>query len=341
MNRKTIFSILMLVLLISTLTACKKKGEDEKYTLRIGTTLAPNHALSQGAEYFAKRMDELTDGKVEVWTFPGASLGGEKQMLESMMAGGLDFAIITQSPLTNWIPEMRLVDLPFLFHTEEEVDYILGGEIGNHLFSYLPDYGLYGYGWAENGFRQITNSKRPVKVPADLDGMLIRTMENPLMMDAVSSWGGSPTPLPTGEIYTALQQGTVDGQENPTNQIISQKYYEAQKYLTYTNHFYSPCIFYGSKARIDKLPEDIQEDIKIAAAEACEFQRELSRKQMREADAEMDQYLECYTPTPEELQLWIDASAPTYENYASDIGKDVIDRTQELLKEFRENGGKQ
>lgn len=332
-----IFLIVVIILSVFIFTGFSHSKGDDKIILKFGSTLAPDHAIHKSGEYFAKRMAELTDGRVEVWLFPSAQLGSEKPMLESMMAGTLDFAMLSVAPLTNWLPQFSISDLPYLFRNEAEADYILDGPVGQELLDLLPSKGLIGYGWAENGFRQFTNSKRPIKTPDDLKGLVIRTMENKVMMDTVSLWGGNPTPIGTGEIFTSLQQRIVDGQENPFNQIYLQRYYEVQNYITKSDHFYGTLVFYGSKSRIERLPEDIQKAIEIAAKEACLVQRQISRQQQEDAIkilSEVD-HLEIYYPTEEELQEWYDSVTPIYEQYRSVIGEELFDKAMSELEKFR------
>lgn len=334
--KKKLCIVLLLLMLVLTFTGCGKADAEDKIILKFGSTLAPSHAIHKSGEYFAQRMAELTDGRVEVWLFPSAQLGSEKPMLESMMAGGLDFAMVSVAPLTNWLPQFSITDFPYLFRNEAEADYILDGPVGQELLESLPSKGLVGYGWAENGFRQFTNNVRPIKTPDDFGGMIIRTMENQVMMDTVANWGGNPTPIGTSEIYSALQQGTVDGQENPFNQIYLQKYYEVQNYITNSNHFYGTLVFYGSKARIEKLPQDIQDAIKIAAKEACLYEREVSRQQQKEAlDILVQEGEEIYYPTEEEMEKWYGTVEPIYEKYKNVVGVDLFNKTMSELEKFR------
>lgn len=333
--RKRLFLIFLCVALLMIIPGCSSLKSD-KIIMKFGHTLSPTHSIQLSAEYFAKRMEELTDGRVEVQIFPSGQLGGEREQLESLMAGGHDFHMGTQAPLINWTPEFAVLDLPYLINSEQEADLLLNGKVGKALLDLLPDYGLYGLGWAENGFREITSNKRPIKSPGDFGGMLIRTMENKIMMDTFALWGANPTPMAVTEVYTALQQGTVDGQENPASLIEVQKFHEVQDYMSISDHFYSPFIFYASKIKMDSWPEDIQEAVRIAAAEACEYQKKVAREQNAQAIINIGESgTELYYFTEEDKAKWFEAAKPIYEKYYDYIGKDIVDLTMQELERIR------
>lgn len=339
--RKKLCIVLLLLMLVLTFTGCSRADGNDKIILKYGHTLAPDHSLQLTGEFFAKRMDELTNGRVEVQVFPSGQLGGEKAQLESLMAGGHDFHMGTQAPLINWAPEFSILDLPYLLYSEEEADTLLSGKVGQSLLDMLPDYGLYGLGWGENGFRLITNNERPIVRPEDFRGMLIRTMENKVMLDTFKRWNANPTPMSVTEVYTALQQGTVDGQENPASLIYSQRFQEVQKYMSVSDHFYSPFIFYASKVKMDMLPEDIREAVWQAGAEACEFQKNLAREQNAQSIKDIEASgTEVYYFTDEDKKVWNESSRSIYEDYRDFIGDDIFDLTMEEVAKTRESQNK-
>lgn len=334
--KKKLSIVLLLLLLIMTFTGCGNADKQDKIILKYGHTLAPSHSLNLAGEFFAKRMDELTNGRVEVQIFPSGQLGGEKAQLESLMAGGHDFHMGTQAPMSNWTTEFSILDLPYLFYSEQEADTLLAGEVGDSLLELLPDYALYGLGWGENGFRLITNNKNPIVKPQDFGGMLIRTMENKMMLDTFARWNANPTPMSITEVYTALQQGTVDGQENPASLIYAQKFHEVQKYMSISNHFYSPFIFYASEVKMNMLPEDIREAVWQAAAETCEYQRNLAREQNAQSIKDIEASgTEVYYFTDEDKAIWNESSKSIYEDYRSFIGEEIFDLTIEEIAKIR------
>lgn len=344
MKQKKFIVLMLTLVLVLVISGCSKNtvsnsdnaGKEDKIILKFGHTTSTDHAIQLSAELFAKRVSELTNGRVEVQIFPSGQLGGEKAQLESLIDGGHDFHMGTQAPLMNWTPKFAIFDLPYLVYSYEEADALLKSDVAADLLNGLPEIGLYGLGWAENGFRLITNNVRPIKSPEDFGGMLVRTMENKMMLDTFELWGCNPTPMAFTEVYTALQQGTVDGQENPASLIVANRFYEVQDYMSVSNHLYSPFIFYASKIKMDSLPEDIQEAIRTAAKEACEFEIEKVREQNEAAVKTIkDSGTEVYYLNEDEMQKFKDVSMPIYEEYRSVIGENIYDTTMELIEEIR------
>ena len=265
--------------------------------------------------------------------FPGGQLGGEKAQLEGLMAGTHDFTMVTQAPLSNWLPQFMALDMPYLISNEAQADKVLAGDVGKYLADLLPGKGLYLLGWGENGFRNFTNNARPLQKPDDLKGLKIRVMENRLMIDTLKMWGCDPTPIPFTELYTALQQGTVDGQENPVTLIETSRFNEVQKFLTISNHFYSPFIFYGSKITMDKLPADLQKAIREAAQEASDYQKKLVREDNAKAVAKMEKAgMKVNRLTDAELKMWADKSRPIYEMYKDKMGAEIYNKVMNAVK---------
>ncbi len=340
-GKKGIGFIVLMLFCISFVVGCgsgdkKPAGAEkqpEKIVLRFGHTTSTETPTHKGAQYFADKVKEKTNGRVEVQIFPGGQLGGEKAQLEGLMAGTHDFHLGTQAPLSNWLPQFMALDLPYLISSEQQADKILNGEVGKYLLNLLPSKGLYGLGWGENGFRDFTNSKRPLFTPDDLKGLKIRVMENKLMIDTFKLWGCDPTPIPFPEVYTALQQKTVDGQENPAILIEKSRFYEVQKYLSITHHFYSPLILYASKVTMDKLPEDIKKAIFEAGAEACEYQKKVLREDNAKAVAVMEKAgIQVNRLTPEQMKVWADTSRPIYEMYKDKMGADIYEKVMAAVK---------
>ena len=216
-----------------------------------------------------------------------------------------------------------ILDLPFLFTSYEHAHAVLDGEIGQELIAKLDDIGVVGGAFWENGFREMTNSIRPINTPEDCAGLKLRCMENQVHMDAFSALGMDPTPMAWSEVFTALQQGTIDGQENPIAIIYTNKVYEAQKYLAITNHVYSPAMILFSKTVLESLPEEYQTVLLDAAKEATEYERSCCEDGEAEQIAEMEAAgMEVTYP---DTTLFQAAMAPVYEKYADQFGQENID----------------
>ena len=192
------------------------------------------------ATKFKELTEKYTNGDVKVTIFPNAVLGDERTLLERMKMGIVDAGLITSGPIINFVPRFGVIDLPFLFRDSEHAYKVLDGPIGQSLFADMEKQGWKGLSWAERGFRNLTNSKRPVKSPDDLKGLKIRLMQNPVYVDSFKALGANAVPMAWTEALTALQQKTIDGQENPLNVIVSYKLDECQKYMSITRHAYAP-----------------------------------------------------------------------------------------------------
>ena len=266
-----------------TLTACgggnanKETNSDasaEPVVLKLATTVNEQDSFQIAAEKFAELVAERTDGAYTIEIHPNGELGDESDMLSSMAAGELDMGIVTSGPFVNYAPEMGVLDMPFLFGSNEEAYAVLDGEVGQELLGTLESANLKGLAYAERGFRNLTNSVRPVTNVADMQGLKLRVMENEVYAKTFAALGANATPMAWQETLTALQNGTIEGQENPVNVICSYTLWESnQKYATLTRHSYSTAIITMSLDKFNALPEDVQTIFKESAQEAAEFER--------------------------------------------------------------------
>ncbi|MDM0085795.1 MULTISPECIES: TRAP transporter substrate-binding protein [unclassified Variovorax] len=222
-------------------------------TMKISISTAQNSHQGVAIDTFAKEVAARTNGRYKVETFYNGALGGERESIEAVQLGTQELAFSSTGPVPNFVPETKILDVPFLFRDKAHARAVLDGPIGQDLLGKFDAKGFKALAWAENGFRHMTNSKRDVKAPEDLKGLKMRTMENPVHIAAYKGLGIITTPMAFPEVFTALQQGTVDGQENPLPVIMSAKFSQVQKHLTLTGHVYSPCIFVMNKAAFDKL----------------------------------------------------------------------------------------
>ena len=299
-------------------------------TLRLAHVVNEQDGFHIAATKFEELVEERTEGKVTIDIYPNASLGDERTLLEGMQIGTVDMGVITNGPVANFVEEMAVFELPFLFPSPEAAYEVLDGPIGQELLDKLSEVNLKGMAYAERGFRNLTNSERAINTPDDLDGLRIRVMENPVYTDTFRELGANAIPMAWTEALTAMQQGTIDGQENPVNVIHSFKLDETQNYMTLSRHTYAPAIFVMGMPAWNQLPEQAQEVLLEAAQEAAEHERQVNAEMeaeqlaaLREAGMEINE-----TPDMEAFQA---AVAPVYEKYGEQFG-DYLPRIQEALQ---------
>ena len=260
-------------------------------SLLLGASIISSHAFAErevtfahaaskeshagtGYRAFAEKLDELSDGAFEVTENCCGSLGGERDMIEGLQIGTIDITFTSTGPVGNFNEDVYVFDLPFLFESYEHAYAVLDGPIGQKVLDSMSSVDLVGLSWGDNGFRHLTNSERPVKSPADLDGLSIRTMENEIHIEAFRALGARPTPMAFPEVFTALQQGAVDGQENPLSLIVATRFYEAQEHLSLTGHVYSPAIMLASPTFWSSLSDEEKSWFREAAHAARDATRE-------------------------------------------------------------------
>ena len=240
------------------------------------------------------------------------------------------------SPLTGLVPEFNVFDLPFIVTSEKAADAIYDGPVGAKLAAALESKGIKLLAYYENGFRQLTNSVREVKAPADMKGLKIRTMQNPIHLEAFRAMGANPTPMPFSEVFTALQQKTIDGQENPIPTIWLSKFYEVQKYVSLTGHVYGPHIVLINKKLFDSFPAEDQKIIAAAAQESAIYQRTINRKMNSDFVAELKKAGITVTElTPEQKKAFQDTVAPVYATWEPKIGKALMDEFKATVEKAK------
>lgn len=300
---------------------------DFKIKFSIGTT--ESGAQYRGLEYFEKIIEQRSDGHIQVELFPGAQLGDDLQAVSALQSGTLEMTAPSTSPLVSMFPKFALFDLPFLFPRPEVADEVLDGEIGQQMLEEASTNGLVAIGWAENGYRQLTNSQQAVSSPEDLAGLKIRTMQNPIHLDIWRTLGANPTPMSFAELFTALEQGVVDGQENPWITIQSSKFNEVQDYATESNHVYTPFITLVSERFWNRLPADYQQLLREAATQMGEYERHISRAMNDQIKQELvDSGMQITELTPEQVKAFQEKVAPVYDNWRDQIGGELIDEVR-------------
>lgn len=298
--------------------------------LKAGHVLAPIHPYHVGMEKFAELVDAKTSGQVKVEVFHSSQLGNERELVEALQMGTTDICLISTAPMAGFSKDFLVYDLPYLFTSPEQAYKVLDGPIGKASMEGIKKADLVGLAFWENGFRNITNSKRELLKPEDLRGLKIRTMENKIHMATFRALGADPTPIASGEVFTALQQKTVDGQENPLTGIFTSKYYEVQKYLSLSEHFYSPAPLLIGKESWGKLNAEQQQAVQAAADEAKTFQRELNRKEVAQARKELE--AKGMVISTVDKALWKKAMAPIYKQFESEVGAETLKAILEATK---------
>lgn len=277
------------------------------------------------ATAFADKIAELSGGDIKVNVKPGGVLGGEREVLEGMQIGTIELTISSTGPIGSFIPETYALDFPFLFKSYDSARAVLDGPIGQELLDKFDGVGLVGLAWGENGFRHITNSRTPIAVPADVNGLKIRTMENNVHIDAFQQLGAAPAPMSWTEVVTALQQGTIDAQENPIPIIVANKLWDVQKYASLTGHVYSPAVIAMSKIHFDALSDEEKGWFKEAAKAAAAADRAVVSRNEEEGVALMKENgMEVVTDV--DRAAFETAVAATYEKLAPQYGAELIDR---------------
>jgi len=236
--------------------------------LKIGYATAPTSHYGVGSTVFCEEIEKGTEGRFACQQFASSALGGEREMIESVQLGTLDIVNTSTGPLGNFVPEVKIVDIPFLFRDYDHARKVMDGPIGQDLLTKMQDKGLVGLAWTENGFRHMTNNVRPIVQASDASGLKMRTMENKVHMDGYKTFGILPTPMAFPELFTALQQGTVDGQENPIPVILASKFSQVQKHLSLTNHVYSPAVIILSPSVWNQL-SDADKQVFLDAGKAA------------------------------------------------------------------------
>ena len=291
--------------------------------LKIGYATSPTSHYGVGSTVFCEEIEKGTQGRYTCQQFASGALGGEREMIESVQLGTLDLVNTSTGPLGNFVPEVKIVDIPFLFRDYDHARKVMDGEIGQDLLAKMQEKGLVGLAWTENGFRHMTNNVRPIVQASDANGLKMRTMENKVHMDGYKTFGILPTPMAFPELFTALQQGTVDGQENPIPVILASKFSQVQKHLSLTNHVYSPAVIILSPAVWSQL-SDADKQAFLSAAKAASAAQ---RKKVNDDEANGIALLkQDGMQVVEQVngESFRQAVTPAYAEYAKEFGADNI-----------------
>ncbi len=298
-------------------------GASAAIDIKLGHAINEKDVFHEAALKFKALVEEQTAGEVTVTIYPNAKLGDERNLLESLKMGTVDMGIITGGPIINFLPSFGVLDLPFLFASSEQAYKVLDGPIGKGFFKEMEKLGWKGLAYGERGFRNLTNSKKSVAAPEDMKGLKIRVMQNPIYIDAFTALGANAVPMAWTETLTALQQGTIDGQENPLNVIVAYNINESNKHLSLTKHAYSPNVIMMSMKTWNKLSAEQQKTVESAAQAAAEHNREIDNKMEIEWLQELKNKGMEVVDTPD-LSLFREAVKGVYEKYEAQYGRELI-----------------
>lgn len=337
MIRKSLVLMMVILLVVSLALGCAKTGGDNEgepaevvkpVNLKMSVTTAEGSSWTKGAQKFAELVEERTGGKVTITVYPNEQLSGGNQGkgIEMLMSGATDLSFHSNIIYSIMDERFGVISLPWLLPTNEIADEKLSGEGGEKIKELLLEKNVVGLGFGENGFRQITNSKKPITSPADMSGLKIRIPGIKMYISLYKALGADPTAMNFAEVFTSLQQGAIDGQENPLDVIYSSKLHEVQKYMTLWNYSYDCLILGINKDRFESFDAETQEIIRQAAEEACKYQVELNRSTGEEQLKFFKEYgMEVNELSEEQIKAFQEKVKPVYDEYEPIVGKDLLD----------------
>lgn len=307
--------------------------------IRFGYGLNEDSNQGRAVKLFAQEVEKASGGKMRIRAVGAAALGSDIQMQQALIGGAQEMMVGSTATLVGITKEMAIWDTPFLFNNAQEADAVLDGPVGQKVMDKLQDKGLVGLVYWENGFRNLTNSKRAVAKYEDLDGIKLRVMQNNVFIDSFKTLGANAVPLPFSELFTALETKTVDGQENPYNTILSSKFYEVQKYLSVTNHVYSPWIVTVSKKWWDQLGKAEQKVLMDAAVKSRDFERKDTRAEADKALADLKgKGMQINQLSAAEANRMREKLSAVNAGISANVGEDLWKETQAAVAKAR--GGK-
>jgi TRAP-type transport system periplasmic protein len=336
MKRAKLYAAMLFAGLVAAAPA--GAADIKERNIKVGIGLSADHPQGQAVARFGELVGQKSDGKLKVKLFAGGLLGNDVSMVSSLQGGTQEMTIPDTSTLVGiaGLKEFGLINLPFVLNSSQEADALLDGPWGQKLMAKLPEKGLVGLGFWENGFRQISNNRHPINKAEDISGLKLRVIQNPLFIDTFKALGANALPMPFPEVYTALETGTVDGQENPLATLIASKFYEVQKHTVISNHIYSVWAFLISKKFWDKLSPDEQKILTEAANEATAFER----KTIRDFDATALEEIKAKgvqvtTLSDEETAKLREITKPVSAKYTQEFGEAGANEMMAELEKIR------
>ena len=319
-------------------TPAPNTSNDQVYTFKWAHSSSTNDRLALATERMIKELSEASNGRIVIEHYPASQLGAEREILEGVVLGTVDFGVISSGVVTNFSNSLYVASVPYQIDEREIGWKVYDGDFGKMLGAQTEkDVGWKFLGWAENSLRMFSNSKREIQVPDDMKGLKIRTQENDIHMRIVNDLGASATPVAFSELYTALQQGTVDGQENGVALTYSMGFNEIVKYMTYLPHIYDPYIVVMSNDAWNSLPPDLQALVQEYAQKFCQYERDLNAQNDEEYLETMKKEtgLQVYTPTDAQKQLFVEATADVEDMIREKVGDELVDAYLNAVKEAK------
>ncbi len=327
MKKATLLSILVGSALSLALAAT---AQADTISLKLGHVAPEAQPYAKAAVKFAELVKEYTGGNVEVQIFPNSLLGDQRDLLEGLQLGSVDIALTSSAVLSGFMPRVQVFDLPFMFRDAQHVYKVVDGPLAKEIYAGDEAKKLKVIATWENGFRDISNNKHPIEKPDDMKGIKIRVMENKLYIEMFKALGAEPTPMARGELFTALQTGIVDAQDNPIGQTYTSRFYEVQKFITLSGHTYSPEPMVFSLAKWNKIPADYQAAILKASAEAGKYNRELDATLQQDYIKKSEEKGMAVTIlSPDQKKMFQDKMKPVWDMFEEKIGKDLIQKIQD------------
>ncbi|MBS7535653.1 TRAP transporter substrate-binding protein [Ancylobacter sonchi] len=312
--------------LIAATTLLGAGAASAEIKAKIGHAMPDSHPQAAAMNKFAELVGTYTNGDVKVQTYSGALLGSDEKQLQAVQAGTQEFYIGTLAPLSTRVKEVQIWDLPFMFQNTKEVYAVLDGPSSKKIFEKIEPTGLVGLTWSGMGFRNLSNSRHAVTKLEDVSGLKLRVMANPVALDTWKTIGANATPMPFSEVFPALEVKAIDGQENPLLHMYANKMQEVQKYISLTNHVYTPVALVASKKFWDKLTPADQDGIRKAAVEAGLLQRKLLDEGDREVIGKFKEAgVEVDAVPPEQLARIQDQVKPVVAKFKDQIGGEFVD----------------
>lgn len=305
-------------------------------TITVSNGIAEEHPVGDGVAAMRACYDEKTGGAWTLNAFWSSALGDDLQATQALRSGTQEMVITSSSPIVGIIPALGVFDLPFLFANEAEADAILDGEYGDYISGMMPEYGLINLAYWENGFRNLTNSLRPIQSLEDFEGMRVRVMQNNIFLDTFQTLGTNALPMAFGEVFSALETRTIDAQENPYVTIDTSQFFEVQEYVSATRHAYTPFMVLFSRALWENYSAEEQQILVDCAIVGRDVQRESSRALSEESLARITEAGMQHNEVPEEGLAEIRAAVQgVYDRHKDTIGAEVVDRMLAALEELR------
>ena len=326
---------IMAAITVATLAASGLTQAQDR-TFKFALQNPKGHPLELGAAKFAELVAAKSGGKLKVNVFPGGTLGGDAQNVSALQGGTIEFVMLNSGILASQVKDFEVYDFPFMFANAKEADAVVDGPFGQKLHAKLAEKNIIGLAYTELGFRNITNSKKAISTVDDIAGLKLRVIPNAINVDWVKALGANPTPLAFPEVYAALEQKAIDGQENPLSVILANKFFEVQKHLALTNHQYNPQSIIFSKKVWDTLTPEQRKVLQDSATEAAKYQRQVNRdKAAGDLETLKKAGMQVTELSPAELAKFREKMKPVVAKHSEVVGPDVVNALQGELAKLR------